>query len=482
MRNWICLLLILFYCTSIIAQESELKRSDYWRQHNLVRFQQLIVNPTYTSIGQENRELALWGRLQWTGVANAPKNFLLTYSGKFGDKIGAGVGLFQSNNGLFTDTGLLVNYAMGIPLSDNMKLAFGLNVIGIKSGLDTSKIVTPIDDVSILSLEDDYSVLVMPGIHLQIGDLDLGIMSENLVAYSFTNSQANTNLSDKVWRIHAGYHINMSSDQMGSLSRMYAQIYGKSIPDTDYRYGGSVLYELEKYGYIQLGYNSFYGVSGGLGVKLSSSFYLGFTVETGLENAQKALGASYEVQAVLDLGKRHKKEKPIAFKEGPKPEKFQERTKSNKSIAEANKQKSKLNFITAKQRDSIRNANVLSTLTKEKLEALEVSKDSKKSEIAIFFPDRNTNRKNKLLADEVGVDYGFYLVANVFSQEYYFKSFYKLLEKRGLQPKWFFSKENQYYYVYLGKYDDLKLAEQQRRNQLNGTYHGDTWVLWVKKD
>ncbi|MCV6629278.1 MAG: PorP/SprF family type IX secretion system membrane protein [Flavobacteriaceae bacterium] len=487
MRKRLCFFFALFGFAKLWSQQSDVKRSDYWRQHNIIAFNKMVSNPTYTFIGNPQTEIALWGRLQWTGVTNAPKNFLLTYSGKFGSNSGAGIGVFQSNNGLFVDTGLLVNYAYGIQLSQNMYLSFGANLAGLKSGIDSNKIVSPEEDLVLAAIEDDFGLLLMPGLQLQWGNFEVGVLSENLISYSFTHSHTDTDLANKIYRAHIGYKQQISDNNWGSPSSLYAQLYTKSIPDIDLRYGANFMYQLDKFGYVQVGYNSYYGMSGGLGVKVTDNILLGFTIETSLDVTQKAFGNTYEMQAVIALGKSNNKDKPISFKTGPQPVKFKKKNTATKSkaskeeIARSDKQE-RVKFISAEERDSLMREGELEYVDILTLDSLAFTRDSKEEDIEKLFPISNTNPRYKVVEKVAGVEYGFYLIANVFSQEYYFKTFMKLLKNRGLQPKWFFNKENEYYYVYLEKYHKLSDAERNRRSRFGDRYFDDTWILWVRKN
>ncbi|TRZ45375.1 PorP/SprF family type IX secretion system membrane protein [Robertkochia solimangrovi] len=79
-----------------------------------------------------------------------------------------------------------------------------------------------------------------------------------------------------------------------------------------------------------------------------------------------------------------------------------------------------------------------------------------------------------------GIEKGFYLIVNVFSQESYFTEFMTDLDHRGFTPEYFINPANDYYYVYLRKSTSYVAIKNEQRSNLSGSYTADKWVLWVK--
>lgn len=74
---------------------------------------------------------------------------------------------------------------------------------------------------------------------------------------------------------------------------------------------------------------------------------------------------------------------------------------------------------------------------------------------------------------------GYYLIANVFEKEENYSHFARMLSDRGIQPKSFVRKKNQYTYVYLDRYNTREEAERARDSQYDGKYTDDVWIFRV---
>ncbi len=506
LKRYIFLFFVILY-SSVMAQEAEgtYIKTDYWRQHNLLKYQRNLMNPTFSFVGQQQKELSLWGRIQWVGVNDSPKTYVVNYGGKFNNNTGAGLGLFQNNNGLFIDMGLLVNYARAIQLSKNSWLTFGLNFSVLKSGLDKNAFQISEQDNALLDTQDTFSIVGMPGFNLSIGNFDIGVMSENLLDYNLTSGTNTGSFSDKIFGGHFSYTHRFNGSGLLSDSKLKTLLYGKKIPNATVQYGAGMVLDAPSKGYAQLGYNSFYGISGGLGVRVGQGIVVGVIAEKGLSSSSSAFGATYEVSAVIEFGNKKKRDEPITFKDGPRPDAFKKKSKKKEVIvaeSDAVNKKTEIDETNKKKATLIKNDDenealvVLSKKEKEKLltdenieyvdiltlDAMAFTKDSDKSELKKIFPDDNKNPRYKVVERVAGTAYGFYLVANVFSQKYYFEMFVKLLKKRGLNPKSFYNEENEFYYVYLKKYDKLSNAERDRRTKMDGKYFEETWILWVRFD
>jgi type IX secretion system PorP/SprF family membrane protein len=576
MRKSLVLILFTLIYGLLQAQQSVLPVD--WRQHNLVKYNDNVFNPALSFVRNEHMNLSLWGRIQWVNVDDSPRTYFINYNGRAGEKSGAGLALFQHNIGLFTDSGLMANYARGIQLARNSWLTFGINVIASRRGLNEANFITPEPDPSILEGKDDFLLALMPGINLTINKFNIGISSENLFDYNLSSSAQQTDFADKIFMGYASYDFSIGNN-VGSWknSILRTTVYTKTIPDQDLQYGLNALIDVPDYGWIQAGYNNFYGISGGIGAKVSRGISVGFVIETGTQNTNRAFGATYEITAAIEFGKVNTTDEPLAFKEGPTPRRRRSvNTDETQSLSETiavekelpidnntvkavtelvpeNKQEnmetvtektlqdspetSKTNTKRSRRRAVVANENAMKPTTDKKATVSNessVSKEVKSEKALVFDPDeitdvtadvrtdnkgkdslnfdniqqmeikelesyaidKNTDEKvlKGLFKEEVentrykaverieGVEYGFYLVVNVFSQKKYFDLFKRLLTAQGLDPKSFYNTDNNYYYVYLKKYDKLSEVEKDRRSDYNGRYTGETWILWVRKN
>lgn len=607
--------MILFYGL-LQAQQSVLPVD--WRQHNLAKYNDNVFNPALSFVRNEHMNLSLWGRIQWVNVEDSPRTYFINYNGRAGENAGAGLALFQHNIGLFTDSGLMANYSRGIQLARESWLTFGINVIAFKRGLNEANFITPEPDPSILEGKDDFILALMPGINLTLNRFNIGVSSENLFDYNLSSSGQQTDFGDKIFMGYTSYDFRIGKNTgPWKNSMLRTTVYAKTIPNQDLQYGVSALVDVPEYGWIQAGYNNFYGISGGIGAKVSKGISVGFLIETGTQNTNQAFGATYEITAAIEFGNASITDEQIAFKEGPKPAKRRKVTPEEEQVVEANPQASekttnaKINPVATatsgevkreaqnvrdinnpvndkvvveneplvkrkrrravtsdevqvevkaevknvaevndlennkivaenepltkrKRRRAISSEEVLSkktgvekgtpqksTVTKaditsenvikthteitssemaslpakdtlnfnniqnmeiKELESYAIDKNTDSKVLNQLFKVEDKNTRYKAVERIEGVEYGFYLVVNVFAQKKYFDLFKRLLAAQSLDPKSFYNTENNYYYVYLKKYDKLSEAEQDRRTSYNGRYSGETWILWVQKN
>ncbi|SNR40002.1 type IX secretion system membrane protein, PorP/SprF family [Maribacter sedimenticola] len=84
-------------------------------------------------------------------------------------------------------------------------------------------------------------------------------------------------------------------------------------------------------------------------------------------------------------------------------------------------------------------------------------------------------------SDVIGMNSGYYVIANVYSQTKYLNAFMKELRSKGLDPKQFYNKENGLYYVYLADYDYKNEAQMAASTNLNGKYNDEKWIMQVNE-
>lgn len=70
----------------------------------------MLVNPAFAG-ANDNHEVFLHARAQWSGFPGAPKTYALSYNGAFGNKFGLGAMAFSDNAASLNRTKLALNYA-----------------------------------------------------------------------------------------------------------------------------------------------------------------------------------------------------------------------------------------------------------------------------------------------------------------------------------------------------------------------------------
>jgi len=308
MKRYLLNVAMLLVCYAAISQVENKSTIVDWRQHNLTQYNKFLVNPTYSTVRNNHRAVSFWSRIQWTGVENSPQTYMLSYAGKVGENSGAGLGLYQQSLGLLVDSGLLVNYSYNVQIAQEVSLAFGVNTTLFRRGLDKNTANAADPDPAVLDNKDDFLLVFMPGLNVSIKNFDIGVYAENLFDYNFNDSNTLTDFSKKIFSGQLGYTKELEyANGMFLDARWRTMVYGKSLPSEDFQYGLNTMIDLPYTGWMQVGYNNAFGISGGIGVKVGEGISIGIVYENGTSKTNKAFGSTYEAIATIELGPRERR-------------------------------------------------------------------------------------------------------------------------------------------------------------------------------
>ncbi|MDM9631927.1 PorP/SprF family type IX secretion system membrane protein [Robiginitalea aurantiaca] len=461
-------------CTAAFTQSLQLPPD--FRQHNLQEFNSNLFNPTYSLRQDYENQVALWSRWQWQGIDADPTTLYLSYM-RSQERMSYGAGFIQHNTGLFQQTGGMLNFAYNLPLGGDFSLAFGVNVFGyqqelIDDRLDPGEPILPIDGEV-----DDFVFQVMPGIELQIREFAIGVTSENMLDYNFTESGAVTESDEKVFSVMARYSFPVMENKSGTMTTLEPLVYYRRVPGYDNQMGLTALWSAPSY-WAQAGYNSFYGASLGAGVRLFEMVSIGALMEFGSNDNPVGGNTSYEVVMAFSFGPRKSDilqeeieeelpEEDAALTDAEQAELEAEIEAQERAIAEA-----------ARRRDS------LDAVARDQELALQRTRDSiaKAEEAALALNEEVVPEKGEKYqeVDEEGLEPGFYLITNVFGTKKYYEAFMKELADRGLEPKSFYRSANKFNYVYLQRYNSIQEARKARDSKFGGRYKDALWIFRIR--
>lgn len=471
------------------------------RQHNLTQFNSNLFHPAFSLDQNSPRSLALWSRWQWQTIDADPSTLFVSYTGRLDSQSVYGVGYLQHNTGIFLNMGGLLNYARTITLGESAQLAVGANLYVFKKELANDRPQAgPSPPGPSLETVDDFIAQGALGVSITIDRFSAGIASENLVDFNFSNNQRETPSSEKTYLGFVNYDIPVAFGPPESTF-LRPQIYVKTLSSGDTQYGLTTLFSASKF-WAQGGYNSFYGVSGGLGGKFFKNWSIGALIEFGVDTALQDRDPTLEIVTAFHLGPGDFRRKVVGFEEEAPLALLEENGKAQKernkdSLATAKKAKAlalaqrvdeqrKMDSI--KQRNAMEKAKQLqeqkrldSINTQKLAEATAARKKAVQDSLAQR--KRETKPKTKERYEEVrsadGLAPGYYVIANVFGTKKYFDAFMQTLTNKGLRPKSFYRSLNGYNYVYLGRYNTREEAQQARDSNFGGSYMDETWIFRV---
>lgn len=493
------------------------------RQHNLTEYNSSLFNPAFSLTRNKPQSIALWSRWQWQTIDADPSTLFLNFTSKWTNESALGAGFFQHNTGLYLNTGGVLNYAYSLEFSEKVKLGFGINLFGYnKSVVDEALLLTPLPDDSGLN---DFVMQFAPGIFLTAGNFGIGITSENLLDYNFTAKNRDSSPEDRIYTGMVSYGFSIGSNN----AILRPMVYAKSIPNNDTQVGGNLIFTAEKF-WLQGGYNSFYGVSGGGGIRLLKKLSLGTLVEYGTNTGFEDIEPTFEIYASYFLKSQvfeeEKEEEEILSQEEEKAkeeleseDEFSKKElkaieKAEKKALKAARKKGKLSKKElaeqerlaaeqqAKEEEERMTLEAEKRMEEQRLEAIKAEEEKQARALAIKKEEeelakikaadelarQQVNEKVEVQAgekyqevtNEDGLEPGFYLIANVFGTKKYFNAFMNDLRNKGMKPKSFYRSKNNYNYAYLERYDTIGEARRARDNNFNGRYQENTWIFRVK--
>ncbi len=519
------------------AQETKTEVGNTGAYHNQLFFNRFLINPTFSLVRENKSYLNILHRNQYATFDDNSQNYFLGFSNKLNENTAVGIGVYSQWSGVIQEFGFNANYATSVNLGANSKLAFGTNITYVNQGVDRNRVVISEQDPEIADARKESKIAIQPGINLSLGNFDFGLYAQDLFRYNQTTDEFITNLSVRSVKGSVQYtHEFQSGRGLFNEARLMplAQI-GKNIDGSLY-YLGSLVLDLPKYGWLQTTIDQEYGVSAGIGFNLSEKMSLGYLMEKDLTQQDANLGWNHELSlaytfkdddsmknSYVDSSNDSKIDRIVRNYEEQISDLLAERDKEQK------KKKYKENLATGTMDENslaYQNKLILDELMmrQDSLEASRIDafeerfetivrllrndiKDNIKSSLQDFSTEKETylatnnlstdtehkyqdfERKEysklpvKILgdADAIGVKSGYYVIANVYKNKKYLNAFVASLEKKGLQPKQFYNKENGLHYVYLADYEAKQEAQVASVSDLGGKYMDEKWIMQVDR-
>ena len=260
---------------------------------NSLTFNQYVINPTFSFVRQQYKYISVTNKREWVSFDNAPLTYLASYSGRFRENIGVGVGLFQQNHGVLTTFGGILNFAYNAQLNRDSNLTFGLNVAAYSSGVNQGNVVTNTPDPSLQNIPSNFLISVSPGINYGLAFVDIGIAVNNAVLYNFNTSELIKDDSQRGIQAHVMYTGYMYSNSFLDESKF------TGLVKTEFKEGntiisGTAMLTVPLGFWAQAGYNTLNGFHGGIGLNITKQIALEYNYEKATGDLN-SFGSSHEL-------------------------------------------------------------------------------------------------------------------------------------------------------------------------------------------
>jgi type IX secretion system PorP/SprF family membrane protein len=311
----IFILLLVF--TGMRGQEEDPFVAYNVPSQNLLKFNRFLINPTFSTVREDKSYINLFHRNQSVSFDDNNQVYFLSYSGRVSDRSGVGLSLFTNREGLFNNFGVHANYAYGVRLSPKSTFTFGANVSYYQSAFNQDRANSVEIDPFLNTLESSSLVSFQPGFNFSFGNFDIGGFAENLFDYNLKTSESVTDFNEKTYSGHLQYtHQFKNGAGLLEKARLMPLARVRKIGDQDLVLGGNLILDLPKLGWIQGGYDDFYGASAGLGFNLTKNISLGYTVEKGLSNEFENFGVTHEISLAYSFTPNLTEDRVMLEKEG----------------------------------------------------------------------------------------------------------------------------------------------------------------------
>ncbi len=504
-RLLVCILIGLMFAVGW-SQEVDLP-ADF-RQHTLTQFNANLLNATYTSDWNNPNSFSIWTRWQWQSVDGDPTTIFANYSRQINTTSSIALGFLQHNTGVFLNVGANMNYVHAFQLGDGVELLAGLNLFAFQESLADDRFEpVPGPDSPQLENSNNFILQFSPAVRLKVNQFSVGVAFEDGFGFNLSDSE-NGPENFQIFTGILSNDFNVGLFPTWGDGFIRPMFYVKSIPNADTQFGLNTLLSTPKF-WMQGGYNSFYGASGGLGVTFANTFSIGGLMEFGADSMLSDDESTFELVASYQFGKTDNRKKVVGFDieedEALAQERLAEEARLQRMREQEEEEAQKDKEIQQQQvleerriRDSIAQAQLAAQKLREQRERDSIAQVQKQQQDSIAqileqkkqdsiaaiqekAVELRPNERYEEVAGEDGLEPGFYLIANVFGTKKYYESFILTLKQKGLNPKSFYRSLNKYNYVYLERYNTMEEARKARDSQFNGKYTDKTWIFRVRR-
>lgn len=302
MKINLLIILILICVTQLSYSQEDGVASLDIPVRNSLRFNRFVVNPTFSFVREQNSYLSFTNKREWVQFNDAPLTYIASYSGRFRENIGIGVGLFQKNYGVLTSFGGILNFAYNARLQQDNHLTFGINLGAYNSGINQGKVITNVPDPSLDNIPTNFLLSISPGINYGTQFFDLGVSVNNLVQYNINSSELIEEDPQQTIQAHLMYTGYMNSRGFFDQSKFSTLIRSEFKKDNTIISGIAML-TVPKGIWGQVGYNTLYGFSGGIGLNITEQIAIEYNFEKTVGDLE-TFGSSHDITLAYRFKKK----------------------------------------------------------------------------------------------------------------------------------------------------------------------------------
>ncbi|WP_341216289.1 PorP/SprF family type IX secretion system membrane protein [uncultured Wocania sp.] len=304
MRKLLLHIVLLFCITQLFYAQEDGVVAFNMPTRNSLKFNKYTINPTFSFVREQNRYITFYNKRQWVQFDDAPLTYLASYAGRFRENMGIGVGVFQQDYGVLTTFGGVLNFAYNAVLNTDSNLTFGMNLGFYKSGINEGRVNTNFPDPSLENIPSNSIITLNPGINYGTAFFDFGVSVNNAVSYNLQTSEIIEDNPEQSIQGHLMYTGYLSSRGFFDESKFSGLLRSEFKKDQTV-ISGLVMLNVPKGIWAQAGYNSIYGISGGLGLNITTQIAIEYNYEKAIGDLS-TFGNSHEITLAYKFKNRER--------------------------------------------------------------------------------------------------------------------------------------------------------------------------------
>ena len=286
---------VLWSALPVIAQQDA--------QYNLYQFNQMIINPAYAG-ARDGLSVIAAMRQQWSGFDGAPQTTCLSmHAPVLKNKLGIGMTIVSDKMGPRDVIGAYANVAYILKLSQEAKLHFGVNAGYNRYQFHYSDLKFKNEEAppEVYQNQNIGTLDINGGLFFRMKSFFLGVSATHLNDENLYTFSANNSDSGKVsYKLHMHIFGTIGKSWQCGENLVFAPtLLVKQVKGT---VGVDVNMNFFIYKKLWLGafYRYGYGPGGLLQYYVTNRFKVGYSYDSGLNDARR-LGGSHEVMLGLDF-------------------------------------------------------------------------------------------------------------------------------------------------------------------------------------
>ncbi|WP_417857190.1 PorP/SprF family type IX secretion system membrane protein [Xanthomarina gelatinilytica] len=292
MKAYLLIIAIFLYSTQFSFSQEDGVVSLAIPVRSSLKFNRYLTQPTFSFVREQNTYINITNKREWVQFENAPQTYLINYTGRYSENIGVGIGLFQQNYGVLTTFGGILNFAYNARLQADSNLTFGLNLGFYKSNINEGNVVINQADPSLDNIPKNMVLSVSPGINYGLVFFDFGLSVNNLVQYNIKTSELIKEDPQQSIQAHVMYTGYMYSRGFFDESKFSALLRSEFKKDQTI-FSGIAMLTVPKGIWAQVGYNTVYGFTGGVGLNVTKQISVEYNYEKAMGDLA-TFGSSHE--------------------------------------------------------------------------------------------------------------------------------------------------------------------------------------------